>query len=79
MKTEKINVGDVVAFKIGDGNTILHARVNAKGRKFLMPNMPFARDVLFITVFEHPEWKDVSIQPNQVIAIIILPEKVQFN
>jgi hypothetical protein len=78
MKIESIWVGDIVKFKTG--KEILHGRVNAKGKKFLIQDIPpNDNDVLYVTVFEHPEWKDVTILASQVIEIIFLPEVVRFT
>jgi hypothetical protein len=78
LNSAKIQVGDIVTFKDGDGK-ILTARVNSKGQKFQMRMIPTNGEVLYVNVFEHPEWKDVTILAKQVIDILVLPEKVQFS
>jgi len=78
LNPSKIQVGDIVIYKDGDGK-MLTARVNSKGRKFQLRTIPTSGEVLYVNVFEHPEWKDVTIFAKQVTEILVLPEKVVFS
>lgn len=76
MNFDKIKSGDVVTFKI-DGK-LFHGLVTSKGYRFIK-SFGCPDDVLYVKVFEHPEWNNFVILAEKVTDVTVTPEVVHFS
>lgn len=76
MNFDKIKSGDIVTFKL-DGK-ICHGLVTSKGYRFIK-SFKSPDDILYVKVFEHPEWNNFVILAEKVTDVTVTPEVVSFS
>lgn len=76
MNFDRIKSGDIVTFKI-DGK-IYHGLVTSKGYRFIK-SFKIQDDILYVKVFEHPEWRNFVISAEKVTDVTVTPEVVNFS
>jgi hypothetical protein len=76
MNFEKIKSGDIVTFKM-DGK-IYHGLVTSKGYRFIK-SFKNPDNILYVKVFEHPEWNNFVILAEKVTDVTVTPEVVNFS
>jgi len=76
MNFDKIKAGDIVTFKM-DGK-FYHGLVTSKGYRFIK-SFKSPDDILYVRVFEHPEWHNFVILAEKVTDVTVTPEVVNFS
>jgi len=76
MNIEMIKSGDIIEFRIA--NDVYHGLVTSKGHKFIK-SFHNPDNLLYITVLEHPEWKDFVVTADKVIKVFVVAEVVNFS
>lgn len=76
MNFDKIKSGDIITFKM-EGK-IYHGLVTSKGYRFIKC-FRNTDDILYVKVFEHPEWRNFIILADEVTNVTVTPEVVNFS